>query len=160
MPPGYQYAIWIGLAFSLVGDIFLMLPGHHFVKGLAAFLIAHICYIGAFYLPVRQVDITKTILIFIGLGLLVGRLIAPGLGKLKVPVFIYMLVIITMGWQAFTLWRLSPIPQAGLALIGALLFILSDSILAINRFRYKFYLAQACILSTYYLAQWLIARSI
>ncbi|NIN65212.1 MAG: lysoplasmalogenase, partial [Anaerolineae bacterium] len=46
----YRGAIVLGLAFSLVGDVFLMLPSDRFLLGLISFLLAHMAYIGAFSL--------------------------------------------------------------------------------------------------------------
>ena len=45
----WQWLIVLGLVFSLAGDVFLMLPSDKFIAGLASFLVAHLCYIGAFY---------------------------------------------------------------------------------------------------------------
>lgn len=72
----------------------------------------------------------------------------------------YMAVISLMAWLAITMfvqwgegWALS-------AAVGAILFVLSDTTLALNHFRRRFWYAQLLVLGSYYLAQWLIALSI
>lgn len=156
----YSIAIVIGLVFSLGGDIFLMLPEDRFLAGLISFLLAHVAYIVAF------VSATGFHLALVALGLLLlygvslFQQLWPGLGRMKVPAFIYMLAILVMAWQAIGLWQATGLSGHMLAAIGALFFILSDSILAYNRFRRPFAAARPIILGTYYFAQWLIALSV
>jgi uncharacterized membrane protein YhhN len=155
----YRYAIIAGLLFSLVGDIFLMLPSDRFVPGLVSFLIAHLFYIAAFKFESGRALFVRGAIPFLIYGALMLRLLWRELGKMRLPVMIYMLVILMMGWTATG--RLMLIGQRGsvLAFTGALLFIASDSMLAIERFKGRFKGAQAYILITYFAAQWLIAFS-
>lgn len=154
----YKILIIVGLLFSVLGDVWLMLPDDRFVQGLVSFLIAHIFYIAAFTSVSNHI---ASPLLMVPLGAAAGSVfwyLRPALGKYLMPVVVYMLVILVMGWQSFN--RLE-VEAGGLAaVIGALLFMLSDSILAINRFRQHFHLAQLLILSTYFAAQWFIAQSI
>ena len=76
------------------------------------------------------------------------------------PVLVYVLTIGVMAWQAAERWARAEDASALLALVGALFFVVSDSALAMNRFRKPFRSAQALVLSTYYTAQWLIALSV
>jgi alkenylglycerophosphocholine/alkenylglycerophosphoethanolamine hydrolase len=69
-------------------------------------------------------------------------------------------VILVMAWQAWEQWSQTGQSRALLAFFGAVLFTISDSALAVNRFRGRYQGAQALILSTYFAAQWLIARSV
>lgn len=78
---------------------------------------------------------------------------------MKIPAFIYALAILIMAWQSFGNWQLTDQLPALLAFIGALLFVVSDLVLTLNRFKFSFQAAQTIILSTYYAAQWLIALS-
>lgn len=156
----YKYMIVLGLASSLVGDVFLMLPHDRFVYGLASFLFAHLFYIAAFSQSGFRARSLGSLLPFLIYGSLMLWLLWPGLGKLRVPVIFYMAVILLMGWQAFNRWVEADVMGSDLALAGALLFIASDSILALNRFKRPFRSAQFLILSTYFAAQWLIALSI
>ena len=156
----YKGAISLGLLFSLAGDIFLMLPTDRFIAGLVSFFLAHICYIAAFAAR-SGFHVTWWLLLPFALyGAYMISLLWPHVGQLKAPVLVYMLVILVMGWQAAEQWRTMEQITALLALIGAIFFIISDSALALNRFRKPFSGAQALVLSTYYMAQWLIALSI
>ena len=76
------------------------------------------------------------------------------------PVLAYIIVILFMGWRAWERWKQTGERLALLAFFGAILFIISDSVLAVNRFREHFETARALTLSTYFTAQWLIAFSI
>lgn len=157
---GYQVAILVGLIFSLAGDIFLMLPTDRFIAGLLSFLIAHLCYIAAFTSGKGfQFSIPWLIpCLFIG-GVMLA-LLWPHLGRLKIPVLIYMIVILVMLWQALGQLGRGVQLSSFLAAVGAILFVVSDSSLALNRFREPFAAGRALVLSTYYLAQWLIALSV
>lgn len=156
----YKAAISLGLLFSLVGDICLMLPADRFVLGLASFLLAHLCYIAAFATRSGFHATWWLLIPFLVDAAIMLRLLWPYVGQLKAPVLIYLLVILTMGWQAAEQWQRVEQAGVGLALLGALLFIISDSTLALDRFRKPFPSAHALVLGTYYIAQWLIALSI
>ena len=84
----------------------------------------------------------------------------PHTGKMTIPVIVYAVVILFMLWQALERWGSARSHSALLAAIGAVLFVVSDAILAYNRFVQQFTLARLVNLSTYYLAQWLIALSV
>jgi len=158
----YKYAILAGLLFSLAGDIFLMLPSDRFIQGLVSFLLAHLCYIAAFTFEGGAAVTTASMLYalpFLVYGALMLRVLLPGLGRMKAPVIVYMVVIMLMAWQALNRWAGTGQEGSGLALLGALLFVVSDSILALNRFRRPFPSAQLLVMSTYFMAQWLIALS-
>lgn len=156
----YRYAILAGLLFSLVGDVFLMLPQDRFIEGLVSFLIAHLFYIAAFTFESGRALSAWDAIPFLIYGGLMLRILWPHLGKLKAPVIFYMLAILLMGWTATSRWMLTGQEGSRLAFIGALLFIASDSTLAVDRFKGHFRSAQLLILSTYFTAQWLIALSV
>lgn len=156
----YRTLIVIGLLFSLGGDIFLMLPGNTFVWGLVSFLVAHLFYIAAYYSR-SGFHVTLWLLalfILYGAGLL--TLLWPHVGALRIPVIIYALVLLIMGWQAAEQWWTLRDSSALLAAVGALLFLASDSILALNKFRAPVPQRDLLIMSTYYSAQLLIAWSV
>jgi len=157
--PSYKYLILSGLFFSLAGDVFLMLPSDRFVLGLVAFLIAHLFYISAFASEIGSLVWWPLIpLVIFGVG--IYSILAPSLGKLRLPVLVYSAAILTMAWLAWERWIQIDQTGALLASIGAVLFVLSDGILAINRFRWKFNTARALNLATYFAAQLLIAASV
>jgi uncharacterized membrane protein YhhN len=155
----YRYAIIAGLLFSLAGDVFLMLPRDYFMQGLASFLVAHLFYIAAFMFESgRALSLWGSIPFLIYSGLMF-RLLWPYLGKMRLPVMLYMLAILIMGWTGMSRWMLTGQPGSLLAIFGALLFIASDSLLALEKFKSRFRSAQFLILTTYFTAQWLIALS-
>ena len=163
LPSAGQFATWqwlivLGLIFSLAGDVFLMLPSDKFIAGLASFLVAHLCYIGAFY-PHYAGGVTWpwfAAVAGLGVGMLV--LLRAGLGSLLGPVIGYLLAILTMLWLAGELYWQAAEPRFAWLLAGAAVFALSDASLAWNKFRTSFHWAQALILSTYFFAQWLIVQ--
>lgn len=157
-PDYYRVLIVIGLAFSLLGDILLMLPRDRFVLGLASFLITHLLYIIAF-VPGVKMDLLWLLPLLLTL-IVVSAILWPKLGRLRTPVLLYALVIIVMAWRALARLHNLDNTSAGLAAAGALLFCLSDGLLAVERFRTRFTLAPLLVLGTYYLAQWLIVMSI
>jgi uncharacterized membrane protein YhhN len=143
------------LFFSWVGDI-LLLPAREdfFVFGLAAFLLAHGCYIrefsrGATFEPIR-------LLPFIGYPVLLlsGPLHGNIPADLRVAVYLYIAVLTGMGCMA-TLRR-SASPGYERVLVGAVLFILSDSFLALNKFSSPLPLVGFWVMLTYALAQFFI----
>ena len=159
-PPVYRGAILIGLAFSLAGDSFLMLPSDRFAAGLASFLVAHVAYIAAFASQSGLALTPWAPLPFLGAGVVLFRILAPGAGRLKGPVLAYVLAIGAMAWQALEWWLATGASAALLALAGAVWFAAADSLLAINRFRRPLPAAQALVLGSYFIAQWLIALSV
>jgi uncharacterized membrane protein YhhN len=155
----YKVAILAGLVCSLAGDVFLMLPSDRFIPGLVSFLVAHLFYIAAFTAG-TGFGFSWRLLPCAVYGILIFSILAPYLGKMKLPVVVYMAVILVMAWQAWERWRQTGQSAALLAFLGAVLFLVSDSALAVNRFRGGYKSAQALILSTYFAAQWLIACSV
>jgi uncharacterized membrane protein YhhN len=158
--PGYRLAILVGLACSLLGDIMLMLPRDRFVAGLASFLVAHLAYIVAFQTGMPIASGPLLLLPLLAAAAVLLRLLWPGLGAMRGPVVLYTLTILVMVWRAWARSRAMPESGALLAAAGAALFMLSDSLLALNRFHRPFRLAQAAIMTTYVAAQLLIALSV
>jgi len=158
--PGVARWILAGLLFSLAGDVLLMLPSDRFAAGLASFLVAHLCYIAAFTSTAGWQPAPLVLLSLVAAVSLVYRKLSPGLGKLRVPVIVYIAVIVLMAWQAIA--RCAVLPGAGppLAAAGALLFAASDSALALARFHRPFRGSQAFVYVSYFAAQWLIALSL
>ncbi len=157
--PLYKALIIAGLVFSLGGDVFLMLPAKYFIIGLVSFLIGHICYIAAFASD-GGFQLSWWLLPLAVYGAIIYRILYPHLDKMKGPVTVYLLVILTMAWQALTRWSALQTTSAMLAAVGAVAFVVSDSALALDRFREKFRSARVLVLTTYWLAQWLIALSV
>jgi uncharacterized membrane protein YhhN len=156
----YKIIIVSGLLFSLLGDTYLIYPEKYFKKGLIAFLLGHICYIIAF---IVSSGTHFTLYIFFPItiiGFLYLRSIMPYSGKMKIPIIIYVIIIAIMGWAAME--RLNSLHTVGslIAVLGAVLFMISDGVLALNKFKKPFYSAELIILATYFSAQWLLAVSV
>lgn len=155
----YKTLIIVGLLFCLGGDIFLMLPVKYFIMGLVSFLIGHIFYIAAFATD-GGLALSWWLLPLIVFGGIMYRILQPHLGKMRGPAIAYLLIILVMAWQALTRWSALQTTSAMLAAVGAVAFVVSDSALALDRFREKFRSARVVVLTTYWLAQWLIALSV
>jgi len=156
----YSYAVTAGLACSLAGDVFLMLPSDRFVAGLASFLVAQLLYTAGFMsgMGLRlSLGVLVPLLVY---GVVMFSVLSPHLGSMKLPVSVYMAAILVMVWQAWERWLWARGADALLASLGAVLFLISDSALALNRFRRRYGSARALTLSTYFAAQWLIALSV
>jgi uncharacterized membrane protein YhhN len=157
----YKIAIVIGLLFALMGDIFLMVPSDQFIAGLVCFLITHISYTVGFLSdsrfgrPLRPFISLAIVAVFIYTG--ISHNIASAL---KIPVAIYAAALSLMTSQAIARNSQNHNKSSLLAMIGAVLFLISDTLLAYDRFVFVFGSGHALILSTYYSAQYLIARSV
>lgn len=158
------------LIFSWFGDVLLMVQGQVegvFIFGLAAFLVAHVFYIFSYNLAKYKEpgELNKSFvrtriafLLFIG-GALIYMLF-PFLTDLLIPVIVYTAVIVTMG--IFALLRRGWTIDKSFIMVysGALLFIMSDSIIAINKFMSPIVQASLLIMATYIVAQFLIVKGI
>jgi len=158
----YKNLIAAGLVASLIGDVALMLPDERwFLYGLLSFLGAHVVYITAFTMENDGMAAWYYAVPFGLFALLMLFTLWPHLGSMRGPVFVYMVVIMFMAWQAASRWLNNPdVRSTQLALAGAYLFVASDSVLAIQRFRGTWRSASFWVMSTYYTAQWLIALSV
>jgi uncharacterized membrane protein YhhN len=163
----YRRYVLIAIAFCLLGDILLMLPQNLFVPGLVSFLLAHGMFIAAFSRDVRFAARWWPWLVCLAFGAGMAALLWPGIAMtLRAPVLVYVIVLATMTGQA--LGRASWLRVRGdaraasarFAGLGAGLFMISDSLLAWDRFRAALPWAALYILVTYYVALWLIARSV
>jgi uncharacterized membrane protein YhhN len=156
----YKFMIVIGMLFSLMGDIFLMLPSDQFLIGLICFLITHICYIVAFLFDSRFGRPLWPYLLLAAIAMAIFELLSGGIDlAMKLPVAIYAAALSFMTAQAIARNSQQKNKGALLAAIGAVLFLISDTTLAYDRFVTVFDAAHAIILSTYYAAQYLIAFS-
>ena len=141
----------IGLALSMLGDICLMLPSDAFVAGLSAFLAAHVLYIAAMLvLGVGVGGIAFGVLVMGVVGIVVAQRIVRGARAadpmLTGPVTAYVLVLSVMVVVACGTGR-------PFAIIGALLFAVSDSVLGWTRFVGDFPRSRTVVMVTYHLAQ-------
>jgi len=161
----FNKRIFAGLFFGLIGDTFLMftyIEPNFFMFGLTAFLIGHLLYISAFYIDYKwkpAIEKTATWIALIVFGLFcLGfyLLLRPHLGEMKIPVMVYAFVISMMAIMAVN--RKGRVNSFSFKFIfyGAILFLISDSLLAYNKFVQPIPYADLGIMSTYMLAQFLI----
>jgi uncharacterized membrane protein YhhN len=164
---GYQGQLkffLIGLFFSLAGDIFLMLPSEKFIAGLISFLLAHIAYIRGFSIVSSIFSVAGLVLlILVGLiAFVIMRRISNGLKarrqeKLLIPILIYSIIICLMLVSALLTvvgpnseWNRFP---SILVSFGAILFFISDILLAWNKFVNPIIYGSLFVIIAYHLAQ-------
>jgi sterol desaturase/sphingolipid hydroxylase (fatty acid hydroxylase superfamily)/uncharacterized membrane protein YhhN len=151
----------MALLFSLGGDVFLMFPGGvYFIPGLASFLVAHLFYIALFRQGQDWFPNKRALATVLSIGAGMYALVWNGLGDpvLKVAVAAYVTVISLMVAQAIGRAQvLGSTASRGVAL-GACVFMVSDSLIAIDKFLAPVPLSSLWILVTYYAAQMLIVH--
>ncbi len=155
-----EFRLLLGaLLASLAGDVLLMLPAADlFLPGLLAFVLAHGCYLLLFHRGVPWLAQRSAAAALAALGVAVyavlwrGGLPAP----LRLPVAAYVLVIALMAAQAFARHQVLARPGTLSVALGALAFVLSDSLLAMDRFVQPLPGAPVWVLGSYYTAQALI----
>jgi uncharacterized membrane protein YhhN len=161
--PGYRWLIVAALVFSMAGDVWLLFPERFFGPGLTSFLVAHLLYIRAFLPGDGWGPSAWLVLVpFVLFGAAMLAYLWPHLARERAPVSVYVGVIAVMGWQAAlrAAAPTTPAPSGALALAGALLFMASDGLLAVDRFARRFPAAEGAVMATYYAAQTLIALSV
>jgi uncharacterized membrane protein YhhN len=143
----------LALAFCTAGDVLLDLDPRLFAFGLGAFLLAHLTYICLFVrnrpapFRVRRLHFTAVLLILI-YSLTLSTWIVPSVGELAVPVVLYICALTAMVCAAI----LARFRQPWVA-VGAILFLISDSLLAIHKFKTPVPLRDYLVWTTYYLGQ-------
>jgi alkenylglycerophosphocholine hydrolase len=152
----YNKLIFIGFIFSLLGDVFLLQVIDRFILGLAAFLIAHIFYIVGFYKRVGSLKLLSSIPFYLTAGVLF-YFFYPFLGEMLIPVSIYTIVIMTMVWRSYLQRNFDK--YAVFAFIGAILFAISDSNIALTKFIQDYQQSQYVTIILYWTGQYLIYRS-
>ncbi|MCK5847469.1 MAG: lysoplasmalogenase, partial [Bacteroidales bacterium] len=153
----YGKFIFFGLIFSVIGDVLLEASPSFFAFGLVAFLIAHINYIIAFVGRDKGLNLLATPLIII-YGAALYWILFPTLKEMAIPVFFYIIVILSMVWRAFAQRKFDNF--AKLALFGSLFFVFSDSLIALNKFYIPLEYSRGVIMVTYWTAQVLIFSSV
>lgn len=155
-----------GLVFSWAGDVFLLYESRDklfFIFGLICFLATHLFYI-IYFLRIRSVNtsllIKQPLLIALVLayGITLVWQLYPHLGNLKLPVMVYALVICTMLLCSLHIFFKVNKKAALFYLLGAAAFVISDSLLAVDKFYEPFAFAGVFIMLTYCAAQYFIVR--
>ena len=163
--PAQRRWVLVGLSLSWAGDVALLWPQQGFLPGLLSFLLAHLAYLVAF---TREQRVAVRVAVWIAVRMLpfvVYTLIAaavlwhlwPGVPPaLRLPVLAYVLCLSAMAAQTGAL-ALAGGPRGRVLALGGALFMLSDALLATNKFAGPLPLANLSILASYWAAQWCIA---
>ena len=158
----YRSLVIAGLCLGLVGDVLLMLPREWaFMGGLGSFLLGHLAYLQAWRLRgpwfAPRWPFALYALVCAGVLAWLWPHLPPGL---RGPVAAYVLVIGAMAAQALATWRTRRGRATAFAAWGGAAFVVSDTVLAVDRFVQPFAGAMAILLASYWIAQALIALSI
>ena len=150
------------LFFSFWGDVLLLFPEKYFVLGLVSFLLTHLIFIKIIRGFISNVDsnlFIKSAIFFVAYFGGIVYLIFENLNELLIPVLVYGLVISTFGTFATVNYVKNKATENLWLLVGALIFILSDSIIAINKFYMENASLGSLIMITYIVAQYLICKA-
>lgn len=150
------------LFFSFWGDVFLLDKANYFVFGLASFLLAHVMYIKMTTQFLTKKTVSKIVLAAIPFILLFTGLlflIFDNLGEMLVPVIVYGITIATFGASTFLNYQQEKSTANTWLLLGALLFIASDSLIALNNFYQPKHLFDVSIIILYVVSQYLIVKA-
>lgn len=161
-------AILGALIFSWIGDI-LLLWDHLFIYGIGAFMMAHICYIIGFRVAQKapdsllNVNFVKTFFVNLPIYFLaafVFYMVNPNLGAFKIPVIVYIIVIVSMVTIARERFGKCNTASFWQVFVGAFLFFVSDGIIALNKFYLPIPDAGILVMGTYAIAQLMIVMGI
>ena len=157
----FDWLLMAALAASMAGDVFLMLPGGYFIPGLASFLVAHLFYIALLRQGINWFPSVRALLLTLGVGAAMYAWVWGGLTDpvVKVAVAAYVGVISLMVAQAIGRATVLGDAASKAVALGACVFMLSDSLIAINRFVQPLPLVSLWVLTTYYAAQILMVRN-
>ncbi|MDX2249250.1 MAG: lysoplasmalogenase [Bacteroidia bacterium] len=180
----YLYVTWaseglfdlmmlMAFLFSLVGDILLMFSGTTwFIAGIGSFLMAQLCYISLFGMKMRSTPrrmrrllVRKPWLIapVVLYGSVLTAILFPNLGTFTIPVSVYSAVLVGMVLAAMNRWEFTSVKSFVLVFVGAILFMFSDSMIALNKFgdyNLPSLFVRFWIMGTYMAAQFLIVWGI
>jgi len=161
-----KFLILAALIFSWLGDVFLLfdkIEKSYFIYGLSSFLLAHISYIFYFWFMRKINGVRKipSILLVAGIVIYVSiflAVLAANVNDLFIPLTIYALIISVMLTASLSAFDFGENIYGKICVAGTFLFVVSDSILAINRFVAPLTLAPFFIMLTYAAAQFLIVE--
>lgn len=150
-----------GLAFSFVGDLLLIQNENYFIAGLLAFFCAHIMYIIRFFnarfIDFKRVLTASVFLLAYTFPLLC--LIIPEVGELLPYIILYVAVLMVLVKTMYLRFDFVNKNSYIFGLLGSVIYVLSDSILAIDKFLIEVPFGQVMIMFTYGIAQYLIVKA-
>jgi len=158
-----NYLLVISLIFAFFGDVFLMWSKKEFnvLMGITSFLLGHLLYI---FLFINSTSMLKDIpymfylllIPYVLFDLYLIKKLFPSMKTMKFPSFIYMSIILIMSFTSLSrIWSVSFLPFL-LPFIGSIFFIISDTLLAFDMFKYKHKDNNVVVMITYIVAQLLI----
>lgn len=156
----------LALFCSWLGDSFLMydtISSLYFILGLVSFLFAHILYCIVFLKRWNKSTSTSfwvVLLLLVLYGSVLFLQLKDNLGVFLIPVIIYVSAILLMALTAFNRRIRVSSDSFKLVFIGALFFIASDSVLAINKFLIAVPYSHVLVMGTYAAAQFLITKGV
>jgi uncharacterized membrane protein YhhN len=170
---GVSNILWplvVALIFGWLGDIFLMLgrEGNYFMYGLGSFLIGHIFYIILYSGVILLFGNLLSFplwgwLLIIPLVIIVGLFyyrIRGKMGDLTIPTIAYLVIIFLMSFFALLLLSVPNLLAFALVYSGACLFMISDGMIAVDKFDTKIPYSRVFVMLTYATAQYLITQGI
>jgi uncharacterized membrane protein YhhN len=160
MDDDYKKFIFVGLLTSSLGDMFLVARVNLFIPGILAFAVAHVFYIfalepsdGGGKSRLKNLYILGAIAIAFTLQEDIDSVIMLPLAML------YLSLIFVMSWRATNAYERSHTFPAFAACVGSVLFIMSDFLIAVDKWKFAVPFAQFFVMITYYSAQFFIALS-
>ena len=159
--PKWRIPVIFALIFSWLGDV-LLLSNDLFLAGLAAFLVAHVLYIVAYHKTgaasgeLKPLDAIKLAV----LGAVLIAILFPKLGGMMIPVLAYAMVLLAMALWAHKRRGATSARSFMLVSSGAILFVISDGVIAVNKFAFEVPGERILVMSTYIAAQYLIIRGL
>lgn len=151
-----------GLFFSFLGDVLLLGSGElYFILGLLFFLIAHVFYIIMVVKLLKSTKLPQVLIASIPYLLIfyfLLNILYSGLRDMKIPVIVYAITITVLGISSLSLFLQNKTKTHLVLVFGVLIFIISDSVLALNMFYKEQAIYPLLIISTYVIAQYLICK--
>lgn len=152
--------IILALLCGLAGDVFLMKEEKlNVMLGIGSFFLGHVFYITYFLISIDFIFppyFYLLIIPYIVVIIILFKLIYPYMGDLRIPGFLYMIIITLMSFTTAIRYDAVTLVPYLLPLFGSLLFIASDTVLALGMFKTKIKYGDVIVMLTYILAQTLI----
>ena len=159
--PKINFLYLLAMAFSFLGDVLLMDKNNLFLPGIAAFLCTQLIYIYIIQKRLKKVNLKDLLLSIVPFLLFFSVLISillKNLGEFTIPVMVYGMAISIFGMAALLLYLQYRNFSTRLLLWGSILFIVSDSMIALQKFHSPRHFYPVAIMATYVIAQFLIFR--
>jgi uncharacterized membrane protein YhhN len=151
----------LAMAFSFLGDVLLMDKNNLFLPGIAAFLCTQLIYIYIIQKRLKKGSLKDLLLAIVPFLLFFSVLLSillKNLGEFTIPVMVYGMAISIFGMAALLLYLQYRNFSTRLLLLGSILFIVSDSMIALQKFHSPGHFYPVAIMATYVIAQFLIFR--